>query len=311
MPLRLAGRSSALNRLPTIPLIGLDWGSTNVRAFAFDENGTVLATKRSGAGAMTLKSSDEFEAALLDLIGAWLPLRNGTRIIACGMVGARGAWVEAGYAPADASVDALRSALKSIATKSGAIVEVIPGLVTDEPDVMRGEETQIFGANVIDGTIVLPGTHSKWVQLKNGRIASFKTYFTGEMNALLRAHSAIGKALVSPPNLQDAVAINCGIAQAQDSGANWLHDLFAFRASVVAGALGEASASSELSAWLIASEFVQARQTTSAARTIHLIASDALLPWYQRIARAFDMEVIALDGEACVARGLWRIAKHD
>jgi 2-dehydro-3-deoxygalactonokinase len=300
-----------LNRLPTIALISLDWGSTNVRAFAFDENGTVVATKRSNAGAMTLKSSDQFEAALFDLIGTWLSSENDTPIIACGMVGARGGWVEAGYAPVDASVDELRGALKSISTKSGAIVQIIPGLVTDEPDVMRGEETQIFGANVIDGIVVLPGTHSKWVQMKSGRIASFKTYLTGEMSALLRMYSTIGKALLSPPNLQDSIAIDRGIRRAQQSGADWLHDLFAFRASVVAGACEEMSASTELSAWLIASEFVQARRTMSDTLTIHLIASDALLPWYQRIASAFSIECIALDGEACVSRGLWRIAKRN
>src|SRR5690606_41799070 len=59
------------------------------------------------------------------------------------------------------------------------------------PDVMRGEDTQIFGAMQLEPALragshlfVLPGTHSKWVGIENGAIARINTALTGELFAL-------------------------------------------------------------------------------------------------------------------------------
>jgi 2-keto-3-deoxy-galactonokinase len=84
--------------------------------------------------------------------------------------------------------------------------------------------------------------------------------------------------------------------------------LFAFRALVVTSTRNEEDVSSEFSAWLIASEFVQARAIGFRRATIHVLASESLLPWYERVARAFNIEVKPINGEEAAARGLWRIA---
>ena len=63
------------------------------------------------------------------------------------------------------------------------------------PDVIRGEETQIFGAlgNGSDnGQFILPGTHSKWALVENGQIVWFTTFMTGELFAVLCNHSILG-----------------------------------------------------------------------------------------------------------------------
>jgi 2-dehydro-3-deoxygalactonokinase len=290
-----------------MPLIGLDWGSSHVRAFAFDNKGDVIATRRSDRGASKLRGANEFEAALDSLIGDWAREHSRAELIACGMVGARGAWVEAGYVSVDANAATLKRARTAIATTLGREVSVIPGVKSNEPDVMRGEETQIMGTDATEGVIVLPGTHSKWVRLASKRIMAFKTCFTGEINALLRESSSIGKVLSSAPSLNHVEAIERGIARARESAA-WLHELFSFRARVVTNATGEAHASSELSAWLIASELRQMLESEFASSDITIVASAELAPWYQRIAESFGVECDVLDGDACVARGLWRIA---
>ena len=67
------------------------------------------------------------------------------------------------------------------------------------PDVMRGEETQIVGAlesmpGLRDNSLlVLPGTHSKWVTVQDGRVVSFTTFLTGELFATLSKHSILGR----------------------------------------------------------------------------------------------------------------------
>ena len=80
-------------------------------------------------------------------------------------------------------------------------VYIAPGVATrDErgaPDVMRGEETQILGAmkssGAHSGLFVLPGTHSKWARVEAGCIVGFETFMTGEVFAVLKEHSVLGR----------------------------------------------------------------------------------------------------------------------
>jgi 2-dehydro-3-deoxygalactonokinase len=291
-----------------IKLIGLDWGSTNVRAFAFDGEGNVLQRAHSTAGAMTLSSNAQFDAALVSLVGQWQSANHAIPMIACGMVGARGGWIEAGYCAVDSNAAALSAAMVSVQTSFNVALRVVPGIRTDAPDVMRGEETQIVGADINNGVIVMPGTHSKWSRVVDGKIKNFATFLTGEMNALLRNHSVIGKAINCAPSLARDDAIKRGIARSASS-TNWLSDLFAFRARVVTAAVSEEDASSELSAWLIANEFAQARTMGFHDPLIHVLSSDTLMPWYASIGAALDIEIVQLDAEAATARGLWTIAQ--
>jgi 2-dehydro-3-deoxygalactonokinase len=76
----------------------------------------------------------------------------------------------------------------------GALAGIRAANAAGVPDVMRGEETQVFGAidrqvSLARGrhTLLLPGTHSKWVQITEGRIATVQTYVTGELFAVLRS----------------------------------------------------------------------------------------------------------------------------
>jgi 2-dehydro-3-deoxygalactonokinase len=290
-----------------IQLIGLDWGSSNLRAFAFDGAGVPVERRVSNRGAMKLASPGAFERTLDDIAGDWIDANPHAKLIASGMVGARGGWVEAGYVGLNADADLLRASASTIPLRDGRALLVIPGVKSDEPDVMRGEETQIVGAAVDSGLVVLPGTHSKWVRVEAGRIAAFKTCFTGEMNALLREQSTIGKAISSPPSIDREAAIAQGIARAREA-TDWIHQLFLFRSRVVSGAIDEADASSELSAWLIASEFQQMRSVGFDETSVTIIADEALAAWYERVAAAFGVECLLKQGSECAANGLWQVA---
>lgn len=292
-----------------IALIGLDWGSTNVRAFAFDENGQVLSRRHGDAGALKLGGAEQFDAALAALVGDWAKLSPDAPLIACGMVGAKSGWREARYVDTGADAAALASGVIRVETSLGRALSIIPGMKSDEPDVMRGEETQLIGAGIADGIVVLPGTHSKWVQMTDGRVNSFATFFTGEMNALIREHSSVGKALSTAPNLNDHASFDMGIAYARAGAASWLHDLFVLRASVVTGQKTEAEVSTILAGWLLGCEFAAALAMYPQTRGIATIASDTLVPWYQSAVRAFGIGCDALNAEAATTNGLWKIAR--
>ena len=123
-----------------------------------------------------------------------------------------------------------------------AQVKLVPGLsAADEAgvaEVMRGEETQVFG--VLDamggsGLACLPGTHSKWVRVEGGRITGFTTHMTGEAFGALRgphdpgAHDARGPA--------DGAPFDAGVRRSGDAG-GLLHHIFGARALGAGGAAG-------------------------------------------------------------------------
>jgi len=59
---------------------------------------------------------------------------------------------------------------------------------------MRGEECQLYGLwlrDKSDRRAVLPGTHSKWAEIENGKVTRFQTYMTGELFAQLNATGTI------------------------------------------------------------------------------------------------------------------------
>src|SRR5690606_37400268 len=208
--------------------IALDWGTSNMRAWAMGAGDTVLARASSAKGMGQLQP-DEFEPALTEATGDWLDDGRRVPVIACGMVGARQGWIEA----ADAQVPPPPSAaamLSAPASDPRIAVFIVPGVSQAEPaDVMRGEETQIAGftARHGDGIVCLPGTHSKWAIVENGKIARFRTAMTGEMFALLAGQSVLRHSVAGEDWDEDSFA--SGVAAALDDPAILTH-LFSIRA---------------------------------------------------------------------------------
>ena len=301
-----------------IALIGLDWGSTHVRAYAFDHGGEIVDRAQSGAGALTLKNSQQFDDTLCELAGSWAKANPSAPLIACGMVGAKSGWREAGYVALgasggngnDAQITALAANVVHVETSLGRALAIIPGIKSDEPDVMRGEETQLVGSEVAEGIIVLPGTHSKWVHMKAGSVDSFATFYTGEMNALIREHSSVGALIKSPPDHSEVAAFEMGLHYARAGAASWLHDLFVLRAAVVTGQRTEAFVSTALAGWLLGCEISAALTLYPQTRGVVLVASAALAPWYESATRAFGVSCDAMNAEQVTARGLWKIAQQ-
>jgi 2-dehydro-3-deoxygalactonokinase len=174
--------------------IGIDWGTSSFRAYLADAQGHARETLPDGRGALALRPG-EHEAYLRERLAQWPRLP----VIACGMVGAKQGWREAPYVTCPAGAAEIAAAGVSVGE-----VRIVPGVRTTDahgaPDVMRGEETQILGALAAgggDGIYVLPGTHSKWARVEAGRIVGFETFMTGEVYAVLRAHSVLGRMMAA------------------------------------------------------------------------------------------------------------------
>ncbi len=210
-------------------LIGVDWGTTSFRAVLMDGTGAILDRVASGDGLLSVTDRG-FEAVLERAIGAWDRVRI-LPVIASGMVTSRSGWVETAYLPCPAGADELASALTRFTTTGGRAIALVTGLsfrhADGAPDVMRGEETQIAGLGP-EGTrlAVMPGTHSKWVRVEDGRITAFRTAMTGDAFAALRDHTVLK--LTTAERVDSPEAFAAGVALgAAEGGAGLLGKLFA------------------------------------------------------------------------------------
>jgi 2-dehydro-3-deoxygalactonokinase len=290
-------------------LIGVDWGTSNLRAFRYDADGRVLETRRAACGMNAVKDRD-FEAALSGIIADWLA-DAPTRLVLSGMVGAREGWREAPYTPCPADLASLCALMVPVPAKL-AEAWIVPGLVAEGAagarGVMRGEETQIFGA--IDQhqapLVIAPGTHSKWARIAAEAVAEIATFMTGEVFALMKTHSIIARLIDGEAH--DEGAFQLGLERAR-ADASLLRVLFTARTEGLFGAVAPQAMCSYLSGLLIGSEVSAGLARNDAAAPILLIASAELAALYNTALEAANAQsVIVMDGETAAARGLWRLA---
>jgi 2-dehydro-3-deoxygalactonokinase len=250
-------------------LIALDWGTSSLRGFLMDASGTVLQERSSAHGIVNLPEPGfpGFEAAFEALCGPWLDPWPGLPVVAGGMVGSAQGWREAPYVPCPADARRLAEAAAEVPTARGLSILIAPGVLStppgEAPDVMRGEEIQIAGALLQHPALaarsrfLMPGTHSKWVEVQDGRITRFATYMTGELFAVLRRHSLLGRLMPEQDAAPDAAeaAFTQGLETARRSGPGDLaHQIFAARTLGLTHALPAAALKDFLSGLLIGHE---------------------------------------------------------
>jgi 2-dehydro-3-deoxygalactonokinase len=262
----------------TRPLIAIDWGTSSLRGARLGESGQVLESREFPRGILTVPTG-QFEAVFQELFGDWMQQPHALCLIS-GMAGSRQGWQEAPYCPCPAGFAELGKHLLWLQPGRIALVPGLSCLGADAlhtPDVMRGEEVQIFGALQLAGrdsaTLVLPGTHSKWVQVQGGRVTQFQTFMTGEVFALMSQHSILGKTLDLQGAFDEAAFLQ-GIDQSQQAG-SVLHHLFAVRTLGLFERLSPTQLPSYLSGLLIGEE-LRAQAVSNDAGPLILIGSVAL-----------------------------------
>ena len=279
-------------------LLGIDWGTSSLRGALIGADGGVIAERGSSKGLLQVPAGG-WPTTFEEVFGDWLAAHASLTALMCGMVGSRQGWVEAPYRACPAGVAEIAAGLTWV--RPGRIA-IVPGLsceVDGVPDVMRGEETQVFGALALLGladaaevTLVLPGTHSKWVRVRDGQIDGFATQMTGECYALFRRHSILARTLPADEPPFDALAFDAGVDQSARPG-GLLHHLFGVRSQDLFGRRAGAALASYLSGLVIGEELHS--QPLPPGERVVLVGSPALTGRY---ARAFGRR-----GQACAALG--------
>lgn len=259
-------------------LIAVDWGTSSLRGARLDAVGGVLEEKSAPLGILNVPNGD-FADVFASLFSDWMKL-PGSLCLISGMAGSRQGWVEAPYVACPAGPEELKRHLHWI--EPGRIA-LVPGLSVEQgevPDVMRGEEVQIFGAmrlvGLTDGLFVLPGTHSKWATVREGWVMGFRTCMTGEFYGLLSQHSILARTLEADAPLDEAMFLR-GVARAGE-GNGLLHDAFGVRALALFDRLSPAQSASYLSGLLIGHEL--RAPELPAGREVIVIGAPALTARY-------------------------------
>lgn len=292
-------------------MIGVDWGTTSLRAYRLGADGTVLDRREAPLGILAVQPGG-FPEVLREVAGPWIAAGE-RRILLCGMIGSRQGWVEAPYLPCPAGLDALAGATVPVPFAE-VETRLVPGLACRDrhgvPEVMRGEETQILGAaeavGMAEATLCLPGSHSKWAQLRGGQVLGFATHLTGEAFAALAAHTILAR-MLDPGAPHHAGGFARGVARAKQAG-GLLHHLFGLRAAALFDEIAAAEASSFLSGLLIGHEIAAALEA-GVGPPILLIGAGSLTARYATALDIFGVPHRTADPDAA-ARGLHLIAEH-
>lgn len=255
--------------------VGIDWGSTNIRAWLLAADGSPIHSEKRSAPSRDI-ADQNFEQIINELVAA-LGAGTDLPVMICGMIGAKDGWVEAPYVSCPTKLNHL---IECATPTPRPRTWILPGIscLHPSPDVMRGEETQILGAMMNQPTngqslVCLPGTHSKWAKMRNGELLSFKTFATGELHAL-----SVDKSIyagLTAANPFDETAYCLGLETSEDRAL--LNHLFQVRSRVLVDDMSSKEAYWFLSGVLIGSEI---RSIGSDVADLTLIADGELRRLY-------------------------------
>ncbi len=187
-----------------------DWGTSRLRLRLINRaTGEIVAQRSSEEGAVKLivpPGSDRgaLFRGVLERNAAEVATSvnfnlDSVPVMISGMASSSIGWQELPYAKIPFSLEGTDLQWVSLNQNSARPVFLFSGVCSDV-DVMRGEEMELIGLAALlterqqlpaHYTAILPGTHSKHVQVRNNVIVDFQTYMTGELFDLLWRQSSL------------------------------------------------------------------------------------------------------------------------
>ena len=296
----------------------VDWGTSSFRLWLVDRAGRVAGRRSSDEG-MRVALEKGFDAILESHLAA-LGAASDTPALVCGMAGAKGAWAEAGYIDLPAKLDGLAGQAITVPGASRKVF-ILPGLAKRDPaaaDVIRGEETMLFGASLKAGgggagrLYCQPGTHSKWISMTGSEVHDFRTYMTGELFDAISNHTiirqSVGSAEAEPMFAPDG-PFGDAVRAASSRPERFTNLLFGIRGSAILFGANADISRETLSGYLIGMELAGEVKQRAAQDPVFLIASGVLKKCYEGAFTALNVSYQTHDAEELVLAGLGRAAQ--
>jgi 2-dehydro-3-deoxygalactonokinase len=286
--------------------IGVNWGSTNFRAYLIGADGAAIDDYAAPTGVVGLDRAG-MVATMEALADRW---PHSGPVYASGMIGSNVGWTEVPYAEAPAGCADL--AVAAVTTQIGRVpARIVPGIACRRsfdgaPDILRGEEIELMGLAALraaDGWVALPGTHTKWARLEQGRVVEFFTSMSGEIFDRLTTKGLL--ASIVEGEAVDGSVFHRGVAEGRARRLSLGTSLFGARAQVVRGALAKSEAASYLRGLLIGSEIADALAVypTLADGVVPLIGNGPLCRLYASALRAASVSSELVESRAACLRG--------
>lgn len=287
----------------------IDWGSSQLRIFAMDQNNHCIDKYKDNMGLLHVDKnqfSDTLETILIKWIGSnykELPIYLG------GMVGAKQGWVEVPYVKAPANIASISANMVELKASWGGQCYFVPGVEIDKPivnkDAMRGEEIQVIGADkLIDQEsyeLVLPGTHSKHVRVTDNTLLLFSTYMTGELYSILKDHSILLKGVSE--HKDSILTFKKGVLAGINSELTKL--LFSVRTNQLFNNILPTEASEYLSGLLIGNEI------SNLEKDVFVIGEQKICQKYITAINLMGFNATYLDGDECFIEGMIAIKEYN
>lgn len=295
-----------------------DWGTSRLRLY-LDDAGTIThGSEGPGIGTLAAVGEAARGEMLGGLIAPWMRPGVTTPVFLCGMAGSPSGLFEVPYAGLPADVGSWTRAARATRVRDFDVT-IAAGVSTagagSRPDVMRGEETQVFGALALDPALaegtqqfLLPGTHSKWVETSDGLLTRFCTAMSGELYALLNEHSTLvqaGSEAGAPGDAGEREAgIAAGVERSRTPDGGLLAALFEARAARLLDGRPPSWAAGFLSGLLIGYEIASMAALFPLPERIRVIGEPELVSLYRFVFTLRGERTEALDAADCAIAGL-------
>ena len=289
-----------------------DWGTTNLRAYLIDDGGRMIDCYAAKLGVKHV-SKHECPSIIRQVSGEWVKQYAVATIVLAGMVGGNLGWCDVPMVQSPAGAEQIAAGIFQVDLTDMPPVKIIPGVFCKSaaglPGMMRGEEVQILGAVAIarlgSGYLCLPGTHTKWVEVGQGKILNIVTSMTGEMFDLIISYSVLADAMKGWDRRIDASAFRDGLEIAR-SGLGALQCIFITRVQQVIGEEQDLNRrASRLSGILIGSEVLSMLTSGlfGANEPVVIVGETNLAGLYAEAVRFFGRTAAAIDSAKCFISG--------
>jgi 2-dehydro-3-deoxygalactonokinase len=272
--------------------LSCDWGTSNFRLRLVENETGAGREVRSDEGASKLAEGggDRAERFRTTLARALKELQAPAHlpILISGMASSSIGWKELPYARLPFALDGRHAVWERLDDR----VYLFSGLRSDT-EMLRGEETQALGlvtalgADLPDrAAFILPGTHSKHLQVEGGQITSVRTFMTGELFDLLARRSVLRHS-TDPEAPFERAAFLKGVTEARRQPLT--SALFRVRTRQVLDRCGAASNTAFLSGLLIGAELAALAGAGEPNVPLVVAAQEPLLQAYAAAAEAMGL----------------------
>ncbi|HET6249186.1 MAG TPA: 2-dehydro-3-deoxygalactonokinase [Tepidisphaeraceae bacterium] len=287
-------------------MLSCDWGTTSLRLrlASFAAAGQIIAEFRGGDGIARIAAKSQphtrgeffkqsLRQAIRSLQASTEVSLDSLPIAISGMASSSIGWQSLPYANLPFDLSGKDAVCADLRLDEHAVL-LISGVRADS-DVMRGEETELIGLMQLPEmqaarrrcVAILPGTHSKHVEIVGGKIASFRTFMTGEVFSVLSTQSILrhsisagDKPITLPPETDGPQfpAFIAGVGEAMEN--DLLAALFQVRARQLLDNQPPQANAAFLSGVLIGSEISALRHRQPVDDPIVLCGGSAVSGWY-------------------------------